>query len=78
MDAGLPIVCTSTAGCRASLGEVPLVWIPPDDVEALAVVLRTMHGNRPARRIYPMEKYRLDARLEALEAFYASFLSPPF
>lgn len=77
MDAGLPIICTATAGSRASLGQAPFAWVPPDDAAALEMALRTMYEQRPGRCTYAMERHRLDARTAEIEALYASLLSPP-
>ena len=77
MDAGLPIICTATAGSRASLGEAPFTWVPPDDASALETALRAMYERRPGRCIYAMERHRLEVRTAEIEALYASLLSPP-
>jgi glycosyltransferase involved in cell wall biosynthesis len=77
MDAGLPILCTAIAGSRASLGDMPLTWVAPDDAAALKIGLRAMYEQRPGRRIYAMERHRLEQRVPEIETFYALLLSPP-
>lgn len=77
MDAGLPIVCTTTPGARASLDDAPFLWVPPNDAGALEGALRTMHAKRPGRCSYPMERYRLEARVADIESFYRELLNPP-
>jgi glycosyltransferase involved in cell wall biosynthesis len=77
MDAGAPIVCTTAAGVRTSVGDAPVRWVPPGDVAALEEALRTMHESRPGRHSYPMKRFCLEGRLAEIERFYEELLSPP-
>jgi glycosyltransferase involved in cell wall biosynthesis len=70
MESGLPILASATQGAR-HLNEVmasPL--IPLGDVDALAAGLREQMRQRPSRRIYPMERFRIEGKLVELERFY--------
>jgi glycosyltransferase involved in cell wall biosynthesis len=77
MDAGAPILCTTAAGVRTSLGDAPVRWVPPGDVAALEEALRTMRERRPGRRSYPMEQFRPEVRVAEIERFYEELLNPP-
>ena len=77
MEAGLPILASASEGA-SHLGEVigtPLV--PVGDVDALASALRSAYDARPARRAYPMDRFRIDGKLAEIEAFYRRLLPLP-
>jgi len=75
MAAALPILATATEGGRhlGPLFGTPLV--PTDDAHALAEALRGFVGAGLARREYPMARFRLEAQLPRIEAFYRKLRS---
>jgi glycosyltransferase involved in cell wall biosynthesis len=70
MQAGLPIVASETQGARhlASHLRSPLVAI--DDPDALAAALRQLAAAGRHRLDYPMQEFRIEAKLPQIEAFY--------
>lgn len=70
MVAGLPILATATeGGCHLGpLFDAPLV--PPGDAGALAAALRGFVASGLPRRDYPVERFRPETQLPAIEAFY--------
>jgi glycosyltransferase involved in cell wall biosynthesis len=75
MASGLPILATATEGGRhlGPLFATPLV--PVDDAGALAAALRDFVGQGLGRRDYPMARFRLEAQLPRIEAFYRGLRS---
>jgi glycosyltransferase involved in cell wall biosynthesis len=74
MQAGLPIVATASEGARhlAPLIGTPLV--PVDDPAALAAALAAAAQARPGRRSYRLDRFRIDAVLPQIDAFYRTGL----
>ncbi len=72
MVACLPILATATeGGCHlGALFEAPLV--PVGDAPALAAALQGFVDAGLIRRDYPMARFRLEAQLPRIEAFYRS------
>lgn len=72
MAAGLPILATATEGGRhlGPLFGTPL--LPTDDAGALAEGLRAFVAEGLSRREYPMARFRVEAQLPRIEAFYRS------
>jgi glycosyltransferase involved in cell wall biosynthesis len=70
MVAGLPILATETEGARHLGGLFGAPLVPVDDVTGLTEGLRRFVAHGLARRTYPMERFRLDAQLPTIEAFY--------
>jgi glycosyltransferase involved in cell wall biosynthesis len=75
MQARLPIVATASEGAQhlADLIGTPLV--PVDDADALAAALRCGYEARRERPTYELERFRLDAKLPEVDAFYRSGLA---
>lgn len=76
METGLPILATATEGGR-HLGPLfarPLV--PLDDHLAFIDALRAFTQSGLARRSYPMERFRLSAKLPEFEDFYRRLGAP--
>lgn len=74
MQAGLPIVATASQGARHLAGQIGGALVPVDDADALAQALRRMWEMRPGRITYPLEDYRIEAKLPQVEAFYRAGL----
>ena len=70
MQAGLPIVASASEGAQHLATQIgtPLVGI--DDATALALALRTACATPPARVEYPMARFRIEAKLPQIDAFY--------
>ena len=75
MQAGLPVLATRTQGALHLAPHMAPALVPQDDEAALVAALRTLAEQRPGRRSYPMQHYRLDAKLPEFDAFYARELS---
>lgn len=75
MQAGLPIVASASEGARhlAPLIDAPLV--PIGDADALAAALRRSCTAGVARKSYPLEQFRIEAKLPEIEAFYRDGLA---
>jgi glycosyltransferase involved in cell wall biosynthesis len=67
MEAGLPIVASASHGARHLAPAIGSALVPCDDVPALAAALASAPR---ARRDYPMERFRIEARLPEFAAFY--------
>ena len=70
MQAGLPVVSTATCGARHLARRIGGELVPPDDAAALAGALAAALGEPGARRTYPLDDLRVEAKAEQLEAFY--------
>lgn len=70
MDTGLPIIASASQGARHLQTVIAAPLVPIDDAEALAAALREAYQNRPPRRGYPMQHFRIDDKLAQIEAFY--------
>ena len=75
MQAGLPVLATRTQGAEHLAPVLAPRWAPVDDAPALADALRAMAVERPARRHYPLERFRLQDKLPQIEAFYRAELA---
>lgn len=75
MEAGLPILASATEGARHLAPQLPAPLLPIGDVEALATALRTMLAAGQRRIAYPMEEFRIEAKLAQVEAFYREGLA---
>jgi glycosyltransferase involved in cell wall biosynthesis len=67
MEAGLPIVASASHGARHLAPAIGSALVPCGDVPALAAALASAPR---ARRDYPMERFRIEARLPEFAAFY--------
>jgi glycosyltransferase involved in cell wall biosynthesis len=67
MEAGLPIVASASHGARHLAPVIGNALVPCGDVPALAAALASAPR---ARRGYPMERFRIEARLPEFAAFY--------
>ena len=75
MEAGLPIVATASEGARHL---APHLQEPPvliDDADAMAEALQRMRATGQRRLAYPMQAFRIESKLEQIEAFYADGLA---
>ncbi len=70
MQAGLPLLATATGGARHLSALIGTPLVPAGELEPLAAALEAMAATRPARRAYPLEGMRLEAKLQELDAFY--------
>lgn len=70
MQAGLPIIATATQGARHLADVIGRPLVPLDSAEALGEALRTAADERPPRRVYPMARFHIEDKLDALDAFY--------
>lgn len=70
MQAGLPVLASASQGARHLAGVIGRPLVPVGDATALAAGLAAVHAERPARRSYPLDAYRIDAKLPQIEAFY--------
>lgn len=70
MDSGLPIIASASQGARHLQAAIATPLVPIGDIDALAAALREAYQNRPARREYPMQQFRIDDKLVQIEAFY--------
>jgi len=67
MEAGLPIVASASFGARHLAPVIDSALVPCGDVRALAAAL----ADTPrSRRAYPMDQFRIQARLPQFTAFY--------
>lgn len=67
MEAGLPIVATASFGARHLAPVIGNALVPCGDVPALAAALA---ATPRSRRAYPMDRFRIQARLPEFTAFY--------
>lgn len=70
MDAGLPIIASASEGATHLRGFIASPLLPIGDPDALATALRATYGARPARRVYSMERFRIEDKLALIDAFY--------
>ncbi|PJK09333.1 hypothetical protein CO614_06900 [Lysobacteraceae bacterium NML120232] len=70
MDAGLPMIASASEGARHLQTVIATPLLPIGDVAALAEALRDAWQQRPPRRSYPMQRFRIDDKLAQIEAFY--------
>jgi glycosyltransferase involved in cell wall biosynthesis len=70
MQAGLPILATATDGARHLAASIGTPLVPLEDVPALARALAAVHAQRPGRRRYAMEGFRVEAKAAELETYY--------
>ena len=66
----LPLLATATGGARHLSALIGTPLVPAGELEPLAAALEAMAATRPARRAYPLEGMRLEAKLQELDAFY--------
>ena len=70
MQAGLPVIASRTQGALHLSPHMQPTLVDVDDLPALRAALQAAARQRPERRSYPMDHYRIDGKLHALEAFY--------
>lgn len=70
MQAGLPIVATASQGARHLAAHLGTPLVPLDDADALAAALRRLVEGGRRRIAYPMDAFRIEARLPQIESFY--------
>lgn len=70
MQAGLPILATATEGGRHLSALIGRPLVPLADVAALTTALRDFAAASLPRQSYPLERFRLPARLPEFEAWY--------
>lgn len=75
MQAGLPIVASASDGARHLATQIRTPLVPVGDVDALAVALRGLHEAPRGRLAYPLDDFRIDAKLAQIEAFYREGLA---
>ena len=75
MQAGLPIVATATEGARHLAPQLQSPLVPVDDPDAMALALQRMVAGGQRRMAYPMEQFRIESKLEQIEAFYLAGLA---
>jgi glycosyltransferase involved in cell wall biosynthesis len=74
MEAGLPIVATASFGARHLAPVFGSELVPCGDVPALSAALAAAPRSR---RAYPMDRFRIQARLPEFAAFYQRELRAP-
>lgn len=75
MQAGLPIVASASEGARHLAPVIGAPLVPIGDADALAAALRQAHAERRAHVEYPMARFRIEAKLPEIEAFYRAGLA---
>ncbi|MDH5821931.1 glycosyltransferase [Luteimonas sp. RD2P54] len=70
MQSGLPVLATATAGASHLGGLIGRPLLPPGDGAALAQALSRVAAERPPRRDYPLDGYRVEAKAEEVERYY--------
>lgn len=70
MQARLPVLATATGGARHMAALIGSPLLPPGDAGALAEALTKTCAQRPPRRDYPLQAYRVQAKAAQLEGFY--------
>ena len=75
MQAGLPVIATRSQGALHLAPWMRPALVDAGDVSALAAALRAMAQERPPRRAYAMDAFRIDDKLPALDAFYQRALA---
>lgn len=74
MQADLPIVASASQGAR-HLADHLAPLVPVDDPDALAAALQRLVEAGRRRVDYPMERFRIEAKLPQIEAFYREGLA---
>jgi len=77
MEAGLPILASASEGASHLQDVIAAPLVPVGDADAFASALRAAYAARPARRTYPMARFRIDGKLAEIEAFYRRLLPLP-
>jgi len=72
MVAGLPVIATETNGARHLAPHFGIPLVPVDDEQALRMALELAYEQRPARRNYDLQAFRLSECARELETFYAA------
>lgn len=75
MQAGLPILASASEGARHLAPYLPAPLLPIGDVDALASALQAMRAAGQRRLAYPLERFRIEAKLAQIEAFYLDGLA---
>lgn len=75
MEAGLPIVASASAGAQHLADVIGTPLVPIGDADALSGALRRAHAQHAGRRQYPLERFRIEAKLPEIEAFYLDGLA---
>ncbi|MGH8074713.1 MAG: glycosyltransferase [Lysobacter sp.] len=75
MQAGLPIVATASEGARHLASQLQEPPVPIDDAGAMAAALQRMRAAGQRRLSYPMDAFRIESKLEQIEAFYRDGLA---
>lgn len=76
MQSGLPILASATQGARHLAGQIGHPLVPPGDSAALAREIARLAAARPARRAYPMDGFRVEAKAAELERWYQTLRAP--
>ncbi len=70
IDAGTPVLATSTQGPSEILGRYPGTLVPIDDVAAMSAALQTLATQKPARVDHDLSAYHLENVVhETLQAY---------
>jgi len=72
MQAGLPILATATEGARHLARSIGTPLVALSDVPSLARALTAVRAQRPPRRHYAMDAFRVEAKTAELEAYYGA------
>ncbi|MET0328553.1 MAG: glycosyltransferase family 4 protein [Luteimonas sp.] len=75
METGVPIVATASEGALHLRSMICTPLVPIDDVDAMANALRRIAAQGRARRVYDLDGFRLENKLESFDSFYRSTAS---
>lgn len=75
MQAGLPIVASASEGAQHLAAEISTPLVGIGDAAALARTLRTVCALPPRRVDYSLARFRIEAKLPQIEAFYRAGLA---
>jgi len=70
MQAGLPILATATDGARHLSPLIDRPLVPLQDVAALSRALGAVLAQRPTRRDYPLDRFRVEDKVTLLNGWY--------
>lgn len=70
MDAGLPLIASASQGASHLADMIGTPLLPVGDADALAAALRAAYAEKPLRRAYPMQGFRIADKLAQIEVFY--------
>lgn len=75
MSARLPILASASEGASHLREIIERPLVPVGDADALAQALRLAYAQRPPRRDYPMQRFRIEDKLVEIESFYRSVIA---